>query len=131
MSQNDPSGFDAEDLERFARAAAEQLREGFGQFGKMFGGTGGGAGWSGVFDEAGRRARPQPEPQTTGQTGDGVWVIYTVDAGGSAQVEQVHATELDALRANKNNTDVRRKVRFLPYGMAASVLDLPEEPQDS
>ena len=30
---------------------------------------------------------------------------------------------LDALRANKNNVDAKRKVRFLPYGIAVSVLD--------
>jgi hypothetical protein len=35
----------------------------------------------------------------------------------------VYASELDALRANKNNTDATRKVRFLPYGIAVSVLD--------
>lgn len=40
-----------------------------------------------------------------------------------ARVEEVYATELDALRANKNNTDPARRVRFLPYGIAVSVLD--------
>ena len=34
--------------------------------------------------------------------------------------------ELDALRANKANTDPARKVRFLPYGIAVSVLDATE-----
>ena len=60
----------------------------------------------------------------------GVWAIYTVDASGDARVEQVYATELDALRANKNNVDPTRKVRFLPYGIAVSVLDddAEEEP---
>ena len=41
--------------------------------------------------------------------------------------------ELEALRANKNNTDPSRKVRFLPYGIGVSVLDAPEQsgpPQD-
>ena len=37
--------------------------------------------------------------------------------------------ELDALRANKNNTDSSRKVRFVPYGIAVSVLD--DSPDDS
>lgn len=60
-----------------------------------------------------------------GEAGDGVWAIYTVDADGGARVEQVYATELDALRANKDNTDPKRKVRFLPYGIAVSVLDDP------
>ena len=48
--------------------------------------------------------------------------IYTVSTDGGARVEEVYATELDALRANKNNTDATRKVRFLPYGIAVSVL---------
>jgi hypothetical protein len=52
-----------------------------------------------------------------------VWSIYTVDDEGKAHVEEVYASELDALRANKNNTDATRKVRFLPYGIAVSVLD--------
>ena len=52
-----------------------------------------------------------------------MWAIYTVDAEGGARVEQVYANELDALRANKNNTDPKRKVRFLPYGIAVGVFD--------
>ena len=43
-------------------------------------------------------------------------MILTVDEDGGAQVEQVFATELDALRANKHNTDSNRRVRFLPMG---------------
>jgi hypothetical protein len=55
-----------------------------------------------------------------------------VDGDGGARVEEVYATELDALRANKDNLDPKRKVRFLPYGIAASVLDDDsEEPTDS
>ncbi|OPX14431.1 hypothetical protein B1964_15280, partial [Gordonia sp. i37] len=41
---------------------------------------------------------------------------------GDARVEQVFATEIDALRANQHNTDPRRRVRFLPYGIAVSAL---------
>jgi hypothetical protein len=55
-----------------------------------------------------------------------VWAIYSVDDDGGAHIEQVYPTELDALRANKNNTDATRKVRFLPYGIAVSVLDASE-----
>ena len=51
-------------------------------------------------------------------------MIYTVNGDGDAQVEQIYATEVDALRANKHNTDSNRRVRFLPYGIAVSVLDL-------
>ncbi|GGL98813.1 hypothetical protein [Nakamurella endophytica] len=127
MSEHESSGIDPEDLERFARAAAEQLRGAFGQFGRLFEGTGGTPSWSGLFDDAGRRPRSRPEPETTGATGDGVWVVYTVDGSGSARIEQVYAAELDALRANRNNTDESRKVRFLPYGMPVSVLDTPED----
>jgi hypothetical protein len=38
-------------------------------------------------------------------------------------VEQVYQNELEALRANKLNTDANRSVRFLPYGIDVSVLD--------
>ena len=48
-----------------------------------------------------------------------------MDADGDARVEQVFATELDALRANKHNTDSNRSVRFLPYGIPVTVLDSP------
>ena len=96
-------------------------------FAKLLDGTGERAGWSAFLDEFGRRSRPRSEPETTGEAGEGVWAIYTVDADGGAHVEQVYATELDALRANKHNTDSSRKVRFLPYGIAVSVLDASEE----
>jgi hypothetical protein len=78
-----------------------------------------------LFDEFTRGTRTRAQPETTGDTGDGVWAIFTVDADGGAQIEQVYPTELDALRANKNNTDPSRRVRFLPYGIAVSVLDAP------
>jgi hypothetical protein len=83
------------------------------------------AGWSAFFEDLARRTRTQPE--TAGEAGDGVWAIYTVSADGGARVEEVYATELDALRANRSNTDPARKVRFLPYGIAVSVLDDSEE----
>ena len=56
-----------------------------------------------------------------------MWVVYTVAADGGAHVEEVYPSELEALRANKNNTDPCRKVRFLPYGIGVSVLDAPEQ----
>jgi hypothetical protein len=115
MSQN-PFGFDPEDLDRVMREAGEGLREAFGRMGKQ-------AGWAMLLDEFTRSARPKTEPETTGEAGDGVWSIYTVDEAGGAHIEEVYACELDALRANKNNTDSNRKVRFLPYGIAVSVLD--------
>jgi hypothetical protein len=122
-------GFDPEDLDRVIREGSEGLRDAFERIGKFFGGPGTRTGWSSVFDDLSRRSRPAPE--TAGEAGDGVWAIYTVDADGGARVEQVYASELDALRANKNNTDPKRKVRFLPYGIAVGILDDPEEPTQS
>jgi hypothetical protein len=119
-------GFDPEDLDRVIREGSEGLRDAFDRLGRFLGGPGGRAGWSAVFEDLSRRSRPGPE--TTGETGDGVWAIYTVGDDGSAHVEEVYAGELDALRANKNNVDPKRKVRFLPYGIAVSVLDDSEEP---
>lgn len=132
MANNEPFGFDPEDLDRLVRGASEQLR---GVFGKITDGSAGAglsglSGLSGLFDTGTRRPRPAAEPATTGETGDGVWVIYAVDAAGDARVEQVFASELDALRAHKNNTDSNRTVRFLPYGMPVSVLDGPESTTD-
>jgi hypothetical protein len=126
MSSNGPFGFDPDDFDRVIREAGEGLRDAFA---KLLDVTGERAGWSALFDEFTRRGRQEPE--TTGETGDGVWAIYTVDTNGGAHVEEVFATELDALRANKSNTDPARKVRFLPYGIAVSVLDAsPDDPSD-
>ncbi|MCV7097965.1 hypothetical protein [Mycobacterium kubicae] len=127
MGEYGPFGFDPDDIDRVIREGSEGLRDAFERISRFVSAPGGRGGWSFLFEEPGRRARPQPE--TTGETGDGVWAIYTVDDDGNARVEQVYATELDALRANKNNTDPKRKVRFLPYGIAVSVLDdLPDDP---
>jgi hypothetical protein len=126
MSNSGPFGFDPEDFDRVIREAGEGLRDAVG---KLFDMTGERAGLGVLFDEFSRRQRHEPE--TTGETGDGVWSIYTVDDEGKAHVEEVYATELDALRANKNNTDPTRRVRFLPYGIAASVLDASPDVPDT
>ncbi|MDP7704328.1 MULTISPECIES: hypothetical protein [unclassified Mycobacterium] len=118
-------GFDPEDFDRVIREGTEGLRDAFERISRYVGSPGGRPGWSLLFEDLSRRSRPEPE--TTGEAGDGVWAIYTVDADGGARVEQVYANELDALRANKNNTDPKRKVRFLPYGIAVSVLDDPTD----
>ena len=120
----EPFGFEPEDIERFMQGASARLRDAFSQLSE---GSGGRPPWAAFFEQANRSTQPAPEPPTTGETGDGVWVIYTAGDAGNAQIEQVFATELDALRANKHNTDNGRKVRFLPYGIAVSVLDLPED----
>jgi hypothetical protein len=125
MDENSRFGFDPEDFDRVMRDVSEGLREGFERVGRFFTMPGERAGWSAFFEDLARRTRTQPE--TAGEAGDGVWAIYTVSADGGARVEEVYATELDALRANRSNTDPARKVRFLPYGIAVSVLDDSEE----
>ncbi|MGB3355083.1 MAG: hypothetical protein WBB00_20220 [Mycobacterium sp.] len=125
-SSGRPFGFDPEDLDRVVREAGEGLREALDGVGRFVNSSGERAGWSMLFDEFTRGTRPRTQPETTGETGDGVWAIYTVDEDGGAQIDQVYPTELDALRANKTNTDPARRVRFLPYGMAVSVLDAPQ-----
>lgn len=123
MGDYGPFGFDPDEFDRVIREGSEGLRDAFERIGRFLSSSGAGTGWSAVFEDLSRRSRPAPE--TAGEAGDGVWAIYTVDADGGARVEQVYATELDALRANKDNTDPKRKVRFLPYGIAVSVLDDP------
>jgi hypothetical protein len=77
-----------------------------------------------LFDQFVRPTpRSRPQPETAGEAGDGVWAIYMSGDDGKAHVEQVYKAELDALRANKLNTDPNRNVRFLPYGIDVSVLD--------
>jgi hypothetical protein len=126
MSSNGPFGFDPEEFDRVVREAGEELRGALEGVSRFFTTSGERAGWSTLFDEFSRYTRPRNEPETTGETGDGVWAIYSVDDEGGAHIEEVYPTELDALRANKNNTDPTRKVRFLPYGIAVSVLDATE-----
>jgi hypothetical protein len=126
MSSNGPFGFDPEEFDRVVREAGEELRGALEGVSRFFTTSGERAGWAALFDEFSRYTRPRDEPETTGETGDGVWAIYTVDDEGGAHIEEVYPTELDALRANKNNTDPTRKVRFLPYGIAVSVLDTTE-----
>jgi hypothetical protein len=121
MDEQGRFGFDPDDFDRVFRDASEGLREAFDGIGRFFTMPSDRAGWSGLLEDLAKRMRTRPE--TAGEAGDGVWVIYTVSADGGARVEEVYATELDALRANQNNTDAGRKVRFLPYGIAVSVLD--------
>lgn len=121
MGEYGAFGFDPDEFDRMIREGSEGLRDVFEQVSRFVAAPGARTGWSGIFEDLSRR--PRSGPETAGEAGDGVWAIYMVDAHGGAHVEQVYATELDALRANKDNVDPRRKVRFLPYGIAVSVLD--------
>jgi hypothetical protein len=125
MDDNGRFGFDPEDLDRVIRDASEGLREAVEGVSRFFTFPGERSGLASIFEDLTRRSRSRPE--TTGEAGDGVWAIYGMSADGAARVEEVYASELDALRANRNNTDPSRKVRFLPYGIAVSVLDDPDE----
>lgn len=126
MDDKSRFGFEPEDFEHVIRDASEGVREILEGVGRMFSMPVERAGFSSLFEDLGRRSRTRPE--TTGEAGDGVWAIYSVSEDGNARVEEVYATELDALRANQSNTDPQRKVRFLPYGIAVSVLDRPHDP---
>ncbi len=124
MDNNGPFGIDPEEFDRVVRETGEGLRSAFEQVGRFFNASPERAGFGMLFDQFARpTARPRPQPETAGEAGDGVWAIYIADTAGKAHVEQVYKTELDALRANKLNTDPNRSVRFLPYGIDVSVLD--------
>ncbi|MFW0792069.1 hypothetical protein [Gordonia sp. CPCC 205333] len=121
MADSDkPFGFGPGEFDEFAREAGENLRA---MLGKFVVSQGGRDAWMSMFDDAKRRPRPTPQPETTGETGSGVWAVFVIDNDGGARVEQVFASELDALRAHQHNTDTGRKVRFLPYGIAVSALE--------
>ena len=131
MATNGPFGIDPEDFERAMREAGTELRDLLGKAGVYLdrvdnvsvGSLASLLGQFGQFVQPERPRTSKPEPETTGETGSGVWVIYSVDDEGAARVDQVFPSELEALRAHRDNTDVRRRVRFLPYGVPSSVLD--------
>jgi len=114
MAENNPFGFDPDDLDRVVREAGEELRQLKDRVLSFL-----------DAPEQPRSPRSAPTPETTGDTGAGVWVVYNCDEDGVVRVDQVYPAELDALRALKGNTDPTRSVRFLPYGMSVSVLDRP------
>ena len=127
MDNNGPFGIDPDEFDRVVRETSEGLRSAFDQVSRFFNTSPERAGFGMLFDQfvkpGQQTARPRPQPETAGEAGDGVWAIYISDGDGKAAVEQVYKTELDALRANKLNTDPNRSVRFLPYGIDVSVLD--------
>ncbi|MFD4351136.1 hypothetical protein ACFWPX_01155 [Nocardia sp. NPDC058518] len=130
MANTGPFGIDPEDFERALRGTGAELSE---LFGKAAGyldrvdqaGVGALSSLLGQFVQPQGTRPPAPEGETTGETGSGVWAIYTVEDAGEARIDQVFPNELEALRAHRDNTDDRRRVRFLPYGVPASVLDSP------
>lgn len=121
MGEYGAFGFDRDEFDRVIREGTEGLHDLFERIGSYIAGPGGGRVGRSIFEDLSRR--PRSAPATAGESGDGVWAVYTVDDDGGAHVEQVHPRELDALRANRDNVDPRRKVRFLPYGIAVTVLD--------
>lgn len=124
MDNNGPFGIDPDEFDRVVRETGEGLRSAFEQVGRFFNSSPEKAGFGMLFDQFARPTpRPRPQPETAGEAGDGVWAIYIADGDGKAHVEQVYQSELEALRANKLNTDANRSVRFLPYGIDVSVLD--------
>lgn len=130
MANNGPFDIDPEDFERALREAGTELRDLFGKAGGYLdrvdqGGISALTSLLGQFVQPQRPRPPTPEGETTGETGSGVWAIYTIDEVGEARVDQIFPNELAALRAHRDNTDDRRRVRFLPYGVPASVLDTP------
>ncbi|WP_431955610.1 hypothetical protein [Nocardia lijiangensis] len=130
MSTNGPFGIDPEDFERALRGAETEFRDLLGKAGEYLdridnASVGSLASLLGQLVQPERPRPPKPEGETTGETGSGVWAIYSIDDTGEASVDQVFPSELEALRAHRDNTDDRRKVRFLPYGVPVSVLDVP------
>lgn len=130
MATNGPFGIDPEEFERALRGAGSELRDLLGRAGLHLDrvdqtSASTLAGLLAQFVQPERPRPPKPEGETTGETGSGVWAIYSVDDSGEARVDQVFPSELEALRAHRDNTDARRRVRFLPYGVPVSVLDTP------
>ncbi|NKY87308.1 hypothetical protein [Nocardia veterana] len=125
MATNGPFGIDPEEFERALREAETELRNLLGKAGGYLDRTtvNSLASLFGQFVQPERARASEPADATTGETGSGVWAIYLLDDAGEARVEQVFPTELEALRAHRDNTDERRRVRFLPYGVPTSVLD--------
>lgn len=126
MDKNGPFGMDPDEFDRVVRETGAGLRDAFGKLNQFLNTSPERSGFGMLFDQfvgSTATSRPRPQPETAGEAGDGVWAIFHSDDDGKAHVEQVYKTELDALRANKLNTDPRRNVRFLPYGIDVSVLD--------
>ncbi|WP_433754982.1 hypothetical protein [Nocardia sp. CA-135398] len=132
MAPDRPFGFDPEEFERALREAGIEFRDLLGKASAYIDRTSVNtlASMLGQFVQPERTRPPKSEGETTGETGSGVWVVYSIDDVGEARVEQVFPSELEALRAHRDNTDTRRRVRFLPYGVPATVLDVQVQSSD-
>ncbi|WP_433654574.1 hypothetical protein ACQPW1_27940 [Nocardia sp. CA-128927] len=127
MAPDRPFGINPEDFERALREAGIDIRDIIGKASEYVDRTSVNtlASLFGQFVQPEHTRPTKPEDETTGETGSGVWVIYSIDDAGEARIEQVFPSELEALRAHRDNTDERRRVRFLPYGVPATALDTP------
>lgn len=127
MAPDKPFGIDPEEFERALREMGIEFRDFLEKAGDYIdrASTTTLATLLGQFVQPERTRPPKPEGETTGETGSGVWVIYSIDDAGDARVEQVFPCELDALRAHRDNIDERRRVRFLPFGVPATALGTP------
>lgn len=127
MASDRPFGIGPEEFERALREAGIEIRDLIGKAGEYVDRSGVNALASlfGQFVQPERPRTTKPEAETTGETGSGVWVIYSIVDDGEARIEQVFPSELEALRAHRDNTDERRRVRFLPYGVPVTALDTP------
>src|SRR6478736_2431834 len=92
MGDNKPFGFDPDDLDRVIREAGEELQGVKDRIVRFLDQADSQIPWTGVFADFARSPRGAAKPETAGETGDGVWAIYTLDDEGVARVEQVYAT---------------------------------------
>ncbi|MET8876142.1 hypothetical protein [Nocardia sp. NPDC004604] len=94
-------GIDPEEFERALREVGIEFRDLLGKAGEYIDRTSVSTLVSllGQFVQPERMRPPKPEGETTGETGSGVWVIYSIDDASEARVEQVFPSELETLRA--------------------------------
>ncbi|QXQ14724.1 hypothetical protein [Skermania piniformis] len=139
-SDNGPFGIDPEEFDRVVRETGEGIRDALQSVSKFLDRAGDAAGLASLVDglvggQLGvNRASPRKPAsaapislEKVDDAGSGVWVIYTLDSVGTARVEQVYPSEIEALRGNKRNTDPTRKVRFVPFGVPIGVLDAADD----
>ena len=115
MGNSGPFGFDPEEFDRMVREAGEGLRDAIARINSFISSSGDQSGLSVLFDQFARNTRTRREQETTGETGEGVWAIYTVHEDGGAHVEEVYATELDALLSRDEVSGHDRRVRRAPH----------------